>query len=65
MRATLNVLLLHPTLGLDYEVVRGRRIRRTLLPKSAQHLYYEVDDEHGLIVIHTIWGARRRGGPKL
>jgi hypothetical protein len=45
--------------------VAGEIIRRRLLPKSEQHVYYAVDAAKGVIVIHTVWGARRRRGPKL
>ena len=58
-------LKVQPTLGTEYEQVAGSVIRRVLLPKSAQHLYYAVDLENDVIVIHTIWGARRGRGPQL
>ena len=40
-------------------------IRRILLRKTKQQVFYVVDDANGVIVIHTIWGARRGRGPKL
>lgn len=56
---------MHPTLGLEYDEVGGKIIRRMLLPKSNQHVYHAVDDDHGVIVIYTVWGARRGRGPTL
>jgi plasmid stabilization system protein ParE len=58
-------LKIQPTLGLEYEHVGDKFVRPTLLPKSAQHVYYVVDDERSIIVIYTVWGARRGRGPKL
>jgi plasmid stabilization system protein ParE len=54
-----------PTLGSKYESVSGAVVRRLLLPKTAQHVYYVVDDDSGDIVVHTVWGARRSRAPKL
>lgn len=54
-----------PLLGAVHEVVGGRTFRRILLRKAKQHVFYVVDDANGVIVIHTIWGARRGRGPKL
>jgi plasmid stabilization system protein ParE len=44
---------------------RGRTIWRVLLPKSQQHLYYSINEAKGIVVVHTIWGARRGHSPKL
>lgn len=55
----------HPTLGPEYESIGGEIVRRVLLPKSAQHVYYAVDDENDVVVIYTVWGARRGRAPKL
>jgi plasmid stabilization system protein ParE len=45
-----------PDLGLVYQTARGKLIRRLLLPKTEQHVYYSVDDDSRTIVIQTIWG---------
>ena len=44
---------------------KGRPLRIWLLPKTAYHVYYTVNDAKQTVVIHSIWGARRRRGPKL
>lgn len=46
-------------------MVRGKKYLRLLLPKTEQWLYYTVYSEWGLIVVQTIWGARRGRDPKL
>jgi plasmid stabilization system protein ParE len=63
LRDTIDRLRVQPTLGLEHDLVRGKLVRRILLPKSAQHVYYVVEDDG--IVIYTVWGARRGQGPTL
>ena len=53
-----------PKLGVEYETVEGALVRRILLPRSAQHVYYAVHDEIDTAVVYTVWGARR-GAPRL
>jgi plasmid stabilization system protein ParE len=65
LRDMVERLKQQPTLGIEYAHVGGKTVRRALLPKSAQHVYYSVDDENDIIVVYTVWGARRRRGPNL
>lgn len=65
LEAALDMLQRQPDLGAEYASLDGEIIRRVLLKKSAQHVYYAVDGANGIILIHTIWGARRGRGPKL
>lgn len=53
-----------PDLGGEYERVDREVIRRVLLRRSEQHVYYAVE-KNGVIVVYTVWGARRGRGPKL
>jgi len=52
-----------PTSGVPYTASFGEAIRRVLLPKTENHLYYVVRSDD--LVILSIWGAPRRRGPKL
>jgi hypothetical protein len=54
LNAVIDGLKRQPTLGLVYEEVGGKIVLRTLLPRSAQHVYYVVDDERGVIIIYTV-----------
>ncbi len=63
--ATQKLATLPPTPGLVYETVQGKVIRRLLLPKTEQHVYFWIDEALDKVVIHTVWGARRGIGPKL
>lgn len=61
----LETLLARPTLGIAYRAARGRVVRRIQMSKTQQHLYYSVDENEHVIIVHVIWGARRGLGPKL
>lgn len=39
--------------------------RRGILPKTGYHLYFALEREETVLVIHSLWGARRGRGPKL
>jgi len=36
-----------------------------LLQTTQQHVYYTVHESADLIIVLTVWGARRGRGPKL
>ena len=46
-------------------VIRGRKYLRLLLPKTEQWLFYQVRAQRGLVIVHTIWGARRGRNPRI
>ena len=50
-------------LGAVYDAKARRTVHRRLMKKSACHVYL-VRQSAELIVIVSIWGARRRRGPK-
>jgi plasmid stabilization system protein ParE len=58
-------LISRPHLASHYETVSDKTFRRLLLPRTEQHVYYVVEEAPGLVIIHTVWGARRGRGPKL
>jgi plasmid stabilization system protein ParE len=53
-----------PELGQIYRVVGTLVQRRILMPKTATHLYYRLEGPD-LILVLSVWGARRKRGPKL
>jgi plasmid stabilization system protein ParE len=65
LEAVIEMLRSQPMLGAEYQVRGGEILRRTLLKRSAQHVYYSVDEANDVIVIYSVWGARRGRGPKL
>lgn len=65
LRIAIEILAGRPDVGRIYREVGGDRVRRLLLPRSEQYVYYLVEQALDSIIIVTIWGARRGRGPKL
>ena len=53
-----------PAAGSTYSTRSGKLFRRVLMPKTKNHLYFEVDVSRGQIIVHAICGAPRGRGPK-
>lgn len=62
---TLEQLSSTPEIGQNYRVAQDKLIQRVLMKKTRCHVYYFHDREHGLVEIHSVWGAVRERGPKL
>ena len=45
-------------------VIGGKQLRKLLLQRTEQWLYYAVRPKQQLIVVQTLWGARRGRDPK-
>lgn len=58
----LGLLARHPELGIR---IRGKEIRRLLLPDTEQFIYYRVRPRARRIEILALWGAAQRFGPPL
>jgi plasmid stabilization system protein ParE len=58
----LGLLERHPELGV---CVRGREVRRLLLPDTEQFIYYRVRHRAKRVEILARWGATREFGPPL
>jgi len=52
-----------PSRGTIYPSSFGTLVRRVLLTRTNNHVYYAVHD--GEVVILCVWGAPRKRGPKL
>jgi plasmid stabilization system protein ParE len=61
----LEVIAVEPRAARFYAKVGSQTIRRVLLEKTDQHVYFAVDERAESVLILTIWGARRRTGPQL
>lgn len=61
----LRCLLETPTLGLPHPTEKRPHALRVLLPESKCHVLYTLERDKTLIAIHSVWGARRKRGPKL
>jgi hypothetical protein len=54
-----------PASGQVYGYRKNRLIRRWLLEKTEYHVYFSIDRKAQVIMLHSVWGARRGRGPKL
>ena len=54
-----------PITGQIYGYRKNRLIRRWLLEKTEYHVYFSVNRNAEVIMLHSVWGARRGRGPKL
>jgi hypothetical protein len=61
----LRYLISMPTAGLPYPTPRRSAMKRLLLPRTAYHVYFALERDEAVVVIHSVWGARRGRGPKL
>src|SRR4051812_12691067 len=51
--------------GTIHAVRRNTTIRRVLLRKTNQHVFYSIREADDTVIIRAIWGARRGRPPKL
>lgn len=54
-----------PISGQIYGYRKNRLIRRWLLEKTEYHVYFSVNRAARVVMLHSVWGARRGRGPKL
>jgi hypothetical protein len=55
----------HPDRWRDVHDGERKQFRRVLMPKTKNHIYFEMDETRGLIIVHALWGAPRGRGPQL
>ena len=58
-------LMTLPESGQLWRIRRKRTIRRWLLEKTAQHLYYVYNPQREEVLVLALWDARRGRGPRL
>jgi hypothetical protein len=54
-----------PISGQIYGYRKNRLIRRWLLENTQYLVYFSVNRKAQVIMLHSVWGARRGRGPKL
>ena len=65
LAAAYRALTHTPELGVPYVERQGLIVRRLLLRKTHNHVYYEVDTTTDTVMVLAIWGAPKGEGPKL
>lgn len=63
LERAIEQIIRRPTAGAIYPCGFPEVVRRVLLTKTKNYVYFTVNE--GEIVILSIWGAPRRRGPKL
>ena len=61
--AALRQIRAMPSVGALYPSSFGTVVRRLLLPRTRNHVYYAAYE--GEIVVLSVWGAPRGSGPKV
>ena len=64
LSATLTLIEKMPELGQSYDAGTRYLVQRLLMKKTSYHAYY-VRKSDDLIVVVSVWGARRKRGPRL
>jgi plasmid stabilization system protein ParE len=60
-----ELILATPGIGVTYTSANGKTARRVLLPKTRNHVYFELDEQQDLVIVLAVWGAPRGRGPRL
>ena len=61
----LDLIAHTPNVGAVYQTVSGRHARRVLMPRTKNHVYFEVDEAQQRVIVHAVWGTPRGRGPDL
>jgi plasmid stabilization system protein ParE len=61
--AAIERIAASPGVGAIYPSSFGRTVRRLLMPKTQNHVYYVVRETE--VVVLSVWGAPRAKGPRL
>ncbi len=60
---TIEAIRRDPNIGEIHASKHPAVVRKRLMPRTHNHVYFAVDEE-GILIL-SIWGAPRRRGPKL
>jgi plasmid stabilization system protein ParE len=60
-----TLLMNTPNIGALYATLDGLPVRRVLMRKTGNQLYYVFDAEEDCIIVHSVWGGPKEHGPKL
>ena len=65
LEGTFETICERPRAGIAWPTPRRPTLRRILMPKTQNHVYFRVDESKQIIHVVGVWGAPRGGGPKL
>ncbi len=64
-RDTLELIRTTPGAGVRWPTPRRPTLRRILMPRTQNHVYFRVDKAKQVVHVLGVWGAPRCRGPKL
>ncbi len=64
-RDKLELIRTTPGAGVGWPTARRPALRRILMPKTQNHIYFRVDEASRTIHVLAVWGAPKGRGPKL
>jgi hypothetical protein len=64
LAAMKELILKSPGIGTVYATLDGEPVRRLLMEKTGNHLYYSFDSRHNCIIV-AVWGGPKKHGPEL
>jgi len=65
LERTFRLLVETPGAGVSWPTPRRPRLRRALMPQTANHVYFQVDEASQTVHVLAIWGAPRGRSPSL
>jgi plasmid stabilization system protein ParE len=54
-----------PGAGVRWPTPKRPTLRRILMERTGNHIYFRVDEAKGVVHVIAVWGAPRERGPKL
>ena len=65
LEETLRRLLAAPDAGMRWPTPRRPNLRRVLMPRTHNHVYFLFDEARKTVFVLAVWGAPRGRSPKL
>jgi plasmid stabilization system protein ParE len=65
LEQTFDTIVDQPTAGIGWPTPRRPTLRRILMPDTQNHVYFRVDEEKQIAHVLAVWGAPKKGTPKL
>ena len=65
LEETFHLIAETPGVGISWPTQRRPTLRRILMPRTQNHVYFAVDENTQTVHVLSIWGAPRGTAPKL
>jgi plasmid stabilization system protein ParE len=65
LEATFRHICENAQAGIRWPTARRPNLRRILMPRTKNHVYFVIDVPTQTVSVHAIWGAPKQRAPKL